>query len=426
MSRIRLLGCGALLGLLVATAAVCFIVYSCTLYRGKPPAKGTLVIRGGRVWDGTGREPVENGIVVIQGERIACLGKECPIPQDAMVVDAEGLTVLPGLVDMHIHFGALVGDDAMRPLPLLLWDYARARPAHRRAFIEAGVTSIRSVGDLIYIVYLKREVAKGKLAGPRIFTAGPIFTAPGGHPASTLFKGNPWLIKHGTRQMAAPEAARAEVRKLASQGVDGIKAVYTDGVQLPRLSLEVLRAIADEAHKHGLWVAVHASSAQEMREAVLAGADTIEHIPSEPLDEEVLALLRERRVTLVPALAVWKGKPERLKLLQANVARAHAAGVRIAAGTDTQGVNMAFGDSLHWELELLVEAGLTPAEALRAATGVAWEMLGVGVLQPGAPADLMLVEGDPLTRIGDVRNVRVVIQGGRVLLDRRKSKCLHN
>jgi enamidase len=225
--------------------------------------------------------------------------------------------------------------------------------------------------------------------------------------------------------MADPEAARAEVRKLASQGVDGIKAVYTDGVQLPRLSLEVLRAIADEAHKHGLWVAVHAGSAQEMREAVLAGADTIEHIPSEPLDEEVLALLRERQVTLVPTLAVWKvqrinqkGEPKRLKLLQANVARAHAAGVRIAAGTDTQGVNMAFGESLHWELELLVEAGLTPPEALRAATGVAWEMLGVGVLQPGAPADLVLVEGDPLTRIGDVRNVRVVIQGGRVLLDR--------
>jgi imidazolonepropionase-like amidohydrolase len=413
-----------------------------------------LLIRRGLLFDGTASAPRANDLLVIEDGRILRLGPDGSKPSGTLEIDAAELAILPGFVDLHVHFGAPVGNDFRRLRPFVILDYLRHRPRHRAAFLRAGITTIRSVGDVVGtvadVLSLKRRAASGTFQGPRVFAAGPLFTAPGGHPASTIYRRSAFLIAHATRQVASVERARSEVRDLAKGGVDGIKAVYdTAGGRLPRLSLEVLRALVDEARLNGLWVAVHTGSATEVRQAVEAGANTIEHGATDGtlLDPETLGLIRSRGVTYVPTLVVvealsqlasarrrpdqypeedWKALvgrmealgPEPLSPLMANVRAANAAGVRIAAGTDAQGPRMAFGASLHREMELLVEAGLSPAQALRAATcdgAAALAAPYLGRLEVGAAADIVLVAGRPWERITDVRRIHTVILAGRIM-----------
>jgi imidazolonepropionase-like amidohydrolase len=418
-----------------------------------------LVIRGGVLFDGTGGSPRENDAIVIEGERITSLAASSPTPDGARLVDATGLSILPGFIDLHVHFGAPVGRDLERSLPLLIWDYARQRPRHRQAFLDAGVTTIRSLGDVVGsprdILDLKRRAAPADFHGPRVFAAGPLFTAPGGHPAGTIYRGNRFLERHATRQVSSAETARSEVRRLARSGVDGIKAVYDSlGGSFPRLDVEVLQAIVDESHGLGLWVSVHTGSADEVRQALLAGADTIEHgaIDGSLLGIDTIELMRSRGVTYVPtlvtleaaaALARTKQRPRQfpddlwraflrradqlgsdpLRSPMENVRAVAAAGVRIGTGTDAQGPQMAFGASLHREQELLVLAGLSPQQALLAATNHAATALhadrDLGTVAVGKLADLVLVAGRPWENIGDVRHLCFVVRGGRLLAPNR-------
>ncbi len=389
----------------------------------------TLIIRGGTLFDGTGGEPAENKVILIEDGRISGIGEGCDIPDGAREIDATGYAILPGLIDLHVHFGAPSKENSDMSFAEMMADYMRQRPDVRKALHEAGVTTIRSVGDMkSSILDLKRQVASGAMAGPRVYCAGPIFTAPGGHPAGTIYKGNPWLIADATRQVDDPEKARAEVQALARKNVDGIKAVY-DGHRAPRLSLEVLEAIIDEAHKHDLWVAVHTHDLQELREAVKAGADSIEHgtYDESQLDAETVEMLKEENVAYVPTLAVfdtYAGPEATPRERMQNVKTAHEAGVLIGAGTDAQGPQMGFGSSLHREMELLVEAGLSPSEAILAATRNAAVTLRVdnelGTIEKGQLADLILVKGKPWETISDIREVRVAIQDGKIVVDLRE------
>jgi imidazolonepropionase-like amidohydrolase len=396
-----------------------------------PPEQQTLVIRGGTLFDGTARESSDNKIILIENGRIAAIGEDCEIPQGAREIDATGYAILPGLIDLHVHFGAPSEENSDMSFTEQISDYTSYRPAVRKALHDAGVTAIRSVRDMKdWILELKRQVASGNLDGPRVYCAGPIFTAPGGHPAGTIYRGNPWLITEATRQVDDPEKARAEVRALARDGVDGIKAVY-DGRRAPRLSLAVLQAIIDETHKHDLWVAVHTHDLQELREAAKAGADSIEHgtYDESRLDVETVEMLKEENVACVPTLAgfdTYAGLGASPRERMENVKTVWEAGVLIGAGTDTQGPRMAFGRSLHREMELLVEAGLTPSEAILAATRNAAVTLRVddelGTIEKGKLADLILVKGKPWETISDIREVRVVIQDGKVVVDLREQR----
>jgi len=421
------------MGLILVTAVLLFLAYNYDLYKGHSACEGTLVIHGGTLFDGTGIAPYKNIIIVIKNDRIVSVGNRAEVPSDATRVDATGLFIMPGLIDLHVHFGAPSQENSGQSFPRMMWDYIRQRPAVRRALHEAGVTTIRSVGDAKNsILGLKKQIASRDLAGPRVYCVGPIFTAPGGHPAGTIYKGNPWLIKNATRQVSDPNAARTEVQKLAHEGVDGIKAVYSGGGKLPRLSLHVLQAIIDEAHKQSLWVAVHTASIKEVREAVRAGANTIEHgvTRKSQLDSATIALLREKNVTYIPTLAVAAamlkpGKEEAMKLVMQNTKAAKDAGIRIGSGTDTQGKRMSFGESMHRELELLVQAGLSPEESLLSATRDAAIALqadkDLGTIESGKIADLVLIDGEPWKQINDLRRIRLVIQAGRVVVDKRQS-----
>jgi enamidase len=339
-----------------------------------------------------------------------------------------------------------------------MWDQARQRPRIRRALHAAGITTVRELGNVgDTALRLARQIASRRLAGPRVFAVGPVFTAPFGMPAATEFGGNLYLIENATRQVSDQERAREEVRRLVRDGADGIAAVLDAGVvdRLPRLAPDVLRAAAAEAHRLGVWVAVSTGRRRDIREAIEAGADTIQYGPlhDAPLDPETVSLLAARDVTYVPVLAgveeflAWVERDERpdglpaetwrlirervdrvgpggvLEPLLTSVHRASTAGVRLGTGTSAR----TFGPSLHRELELLVAAGLSPTAALLAATRDAARAVraerDLGTLAPGKLADLVVVAGRPWERIGDVREVRLVVQGGRVVVDHGRTEC---
>ena len=401
-----------------------------------------LALVNARLIDGTGSEPVENAAIVIEGERIREVGSGAGHPQAAEVIDVNGMTVMPGLIDCHLHLGGFVTD---RPdwqfsffdlLPFFV-DYFRNFALRRKLAIENGVTTIRSAGDNYpHIIKLRDKIQSGRLVGPRIVAPGPIFTAPEGHPAGTIYKRNRYIVEHATRQVGDPETARVEVRKLAEGGVDCIKAVYDDidlmdsTHELPRLSFDVLKAIVDEAHRHNLRAMVHTGRVEEVRDAVDVGVDSIEHgiLPGvlAEYDDEVIRMMLDRGTYYVPTLcAPWafmKQYPEALSNSQRAVKQLHDEGVKIALGTDSGLPGVKIGAAVHRELELLVEAGLTPMEAIMAGTRNAAENLGkgsdLGTVEEGKLADLTVVVGNPLERIGDTRGIQMVIKSGRILVGR--------
>jgi enamidase len=353
---------------------------------------------------------------------------------------------LPGLIDCHLHLGGLtvdqpgkaIGKVSVKDMASFFWDYLR-NYAHRRLLaIEYGVTTIRSAGDHYpHIIGLRDKIAAGKLSGPRIFAPGPSITAPGGHPAGTIYKGNRYIIENAVRQIANVNSAREEVRRLAEGGVDCIKAIYSDidpmdiTHKVPRLSLDVLEALSDEAHHHNLRLMVHTGSPKETMDAVKAGANSIEHgiLPgadSAEFEDELVKMMLDKGTFFVPTLAIaWAYKeayPTVFSGLKTTVKKLHSAGVKIAAGTDSGTPGVVIGKGLHKELELMIEAGISPMEAIMAGTRNAADNLGraseLGTIEPGKLADIIAVSGDPLKDIGNMREIKLVIKDGKPLVSR--------
>jgi imidazolonepropionase-like amidohydrolase len=405
-----------------------------------------LALTNVRLIDGTGHDPIENMAIIIDGNRIKNVGLVTSYPDNTNVVDLRGLTVMPGLIDCHLHLGGLtvdkpgkaIGKVSLKDMASFFLDYSR-NYAHRRWLaIENGVTTIRSAGDHYpHIIKLRDKIAAGKLVGPRIFAPGPTITAPGGHPAGTIYKGNRYIIKNATRQIAEVSGAREEVRKLVEGGVDCIKAIYSDinpmdiTHKVPRLSLDVLEALADEAHQHNLRLMVHTGSPKETMDAIKAGADSIEHgiLPgadSTEFEDDLVKMMLDKGTFFVPTLAIaWAYKeayPAVFSGLKQTVKILHSAGVNIAAGTDSGTPGVVIGKGLHKELELMVEAGISPMEAITAATRNAADNLGkaneLGTIEPRKLADIIAVSGDPLKDIRDTREIKLVIKDGKILVNR--------
>jgi hypothetical protein len=237
-----------------------------------------------RMFDGTDRPPFVSRYLVIEEGQIVQVDA-ATAPAGAERLDGTDLALLPGLVDFHVHLWAPDGADLRRSQPELMAEMTGGRPAARRALVEAGVTTVRSVGDPVGgpadVLGLRRQVVE-RAPGPRLFCTGPLLTGPDGHPA---FLGNPMAMEMMTRRVRSAEEARARVAELVAMGVDGIKVLYDDGGGLLALM-----------------------PVETMRAAVEAGADTLEHSPARGrLDEATLALMRERGVLLVPTLAVREG-----------------------------------------------------------------------------------------------------------------------
>jgi imidazolonepropionase-like amidohydrolase len=389
----------------------------------------TLVLVGASLIDGSGAEPVRGRAVVVEGDRITQVVDDARAPRGRRI-DLSGCTLLPGLINCHVHlcFGAEADPvRVMRDEPYALTALKVLRRAQET--VEAGVTMVRDLGGRDYAEFaVRRAVAEGLFPGPRILGAGRPVCMTGGH-------GNAI-----GREADGPDDARKAVREQLKAGADVIKLIATGGVMTPgvepgspQLTLEEMRAAIEEATKAGRRTAAHAQGSTGIADAIEAGITTIEH--GIFLTDEIVAAMKRKGVFLVATLAapaaisaggLAAGIPDYMvrksdAVVTAHVAsfrRAHEAGARIAAGADS-GTPLNPHGSLLPELELMVKYGMTPLEAIRSATSVAAEALGLGGetgrVAEGHAADLLAVTGDPAERIGALGDVRLVLARGAII-----------
>jgi imidazolonepropionase-like amidohydrolase len=387
---------------------------------------------GGTLIDGNGGPPVRDATVVIDGDTIAEVGQQRDFGSEVTVIDVAGKTVMPGLIDCHAHF-AHWGMNLIAHQDKSLMLLAAETVAALRTTLEAGCTTARDLGGLE--AGFREAVARSLIAGPRLQCSLVIVSPTNGIVDPTTAQGlaSPLLPGLPGPGCNGPYEARAKVREVLRQGADVIKIASTGGVSSPKVdprrqlfTREEVEAIVDEAHMAGVTVTCHALGGPGLLMAVRAGVDCIEH--GGWLDEETVAEMAKRGTWYVPTFAVyrWHGTigPE-FKQIRArgmredhlkSFALAREAGVRIAMGTDIGGYG--YGDTA-LELELLVEAGLSPAEAIKVSTRRSSECLRidreVGTLERGKQADLLVLDGDPLHDISMLRkreSLALVMKGG--------------
>jgi imidazolonepropionase-like amidohydrolase len=409
---------------------------------------------GGRLIDGHGGRPIENSVVLIEGERIRAVGRvgEVAIPEGAEVISTEGMSVLPGLWDMHVHL-MIVGhgdyDHWDKTYPPLF--RSTIMPAAAKQLLLAGVTSARDLGaPLEDILAVRDAINRGEIPGPTLYVAGP-FLQHEPYPGTEAFR---WGIK-------GPDDARAKVRRLAEAGVDVIKLIDQD-----QMTMDEVRAIVDEAHKRGLPVAAHSHRVEEIRRGFQAGVDCFEHTglgtaPEYPPD--VFELMKGRANTLFwtptisplllyqetrdvfperiddprwqeglprqvvddirqslahpESLTYFQYVPARRPTLQRKFEQLRQSGAILLIGTDS-GVPLNFHSDATWrEIDAWVRVfGVDPMDALRAATF--WPAVAmkkekeVGTVSPGKVADVIAVRGDVLKHLDLLQDVDLVIKRG--------------
>jgi imidazolonepropionase-like amidohydrolase len=381
-----------------------------------------MIVRAGIFYDGTLEPPKTNVDLVIEGGRIAeirAAGGEC---------DVEARCVTPGLVNAHAHLEASGEPDMMGMIQTTTPNQRLLRAVQNACkSVKAGVTTIRDVGSSNRIAADVRDaIDEGRIPGPRMRAAGNVLCMTGGHG---------WPIG---RAIDSPWDARKAVREQMMAGADCIKLIATGGVltkgAVPgnaQLHPDELAGAIEEAHRHGLRVAAHAIGTQGIKNALEAGIDSIEH--GTLLDDEAIALFKERGAYLVPTLSaptcilahledghqphyvVEKARGLGDAML-ANIRRAYEGGVRIAGGSDA-GTPYNYHEDYAQEVGLMSSMlGMTPQQALHAATNVAAELIGLhrGLLAIGEPADLLVLRGDVGQDVRALRDPQIVLKGGAI------------
>ena len=412
------------------------------LLAGTTAAADTL-IHAGSLIDGDARRAVNDRTVRVRGDVIVAIedGFTTPATGDT-VIDLRDSTVMPGLMDMHVHLtGQYSPRSNLNRFILNEADYAFDAAKYARRTLDAGFTVVRNVGaPMNVVIALRKAIEAGDVAGPMIFAAGSSLASTGGHGDPTTgwaahFEADP-DAKDGV--VNGVEDARKAVRQRYKDGADWIKITATGGVlsvakngQNPQFTMEELQAIVDTAADYGMRVAAHAHGAEGMKRAVLAGVASIEH--GTYMTEEVMDLMIERGTWFVPTIMAgnWVAEkatidgffPELVRpkaaaigpIIADTFARAYRRGVPIVFGTDT-GVS-AHGDNAI-EFALMVEGGMPPMEAIQSATSVAADFLDIGDthgrLLEGYQADIVAVPGNPLEDIGLMQQVGFVMKGGTV------------
>ena len=387
-----------------------------------------LVIRNVRLIDGTGTAPVSQVSVEVTGSAISWIGSESSRPKRNVHqedINGQGLTLIPGIIDCHEHF---TGDGGMDAMERLLNDtqeeFTLKAVGNCRRALMSGVTTARDVGARFGInINIAQQTAAGAVLGPRVIASGEWFQYPGTWPAGL------------TRTTETPEELLLGIQDMIQRGAGLIKVGATgfraDGSQFPSMSPEALEVAVRASHEAGLKIAAHCHGFEGTRLAVEAGIDSIEH--GTYVDEPTVRLMAEKGTYLVPTMSTWDARErlanqmgwskdqmadiyDRKENSIASFKRALQAGVRIATGTDAGGSPARHGFVAR-EIELMVDSGMTPQAALEASTKVAAELLGVqdqvGTIEVGKQADMVLIDGDPHSDIGALRNVWAVFQGGR-------------
>ena len=406
-----------LIGFFIIAGLAFVFAYQHDIYTWKNPQQD-IYISNGSLFDATSEQTRTNpGILVSQGE-IVCIGSDCEVPSYAIKIDSTGKSIMPGLIDLHGHFFGGKQPSKDDSVLATIWDQLRFLPSVREDLLKAGVTSFRSLGDIAPAIFdLKKSLSQDMLAGPRLFIAGPIFTVAGGHP--TQRKDIPaWVLQLMTFQSDSPEQVSAKIEQLVAQGIDGVKVVYqghTDDhndIEMPRMSKTTLQAITRLAQEKGLWVAAHTGAQNETIEAIETGITSVEHgiRHGNLIRQDTLDAVLKYDVTYVPTL----GREPKGHL---NIAKLAKANVRLGVGTDSP-VKQHGKFSYHQELKRLVDAGLTPTQAIIAATRNGAITLKkankLGTIEQGKLADILIVDGRPWENIEDIAKINTVIINGRL------------
>ncbi len=400
---------------------------------------GSTIVKGARLLDVRKGVYIENAAIWIEGERIREVGGVADVqshaPKDAKIVDLGLSTLLPGLIDCHTHIMARF-DDSENGYVLGLATKSQAARALEGAYdaritLEAGYTTVRDVeneGSDYADVALRDAINQGLAVGPRMQVATRAIAAVGQY--------NPFGVSAdltnfptGAQMVSGVEEARRAAREQIGHGADLIK-VYADWDN-PTLTVDEIRVIVEEAHRQKKKVAAHATTPEGIKNALLAGVDSIEH--GHRINREDLEMMKEKGTFLVPTIGVIDAfmasnnrplTPEQSKRrdnfmqgLQFEVQTAKSLGVKMATGYDASSAERQ-GKNAE-ELVALVKRGLTPVEVIQAATINAAELLGwqdkVGALEPGHFADVIAVQGDPLKDVSELQRVKFVMKGGIVV-----------
>jgi imidazolonepropionase-like amidohydrolase len=404
------------------------------------PAQVTA-IRAGKLIDPDSGTVLSGETILIRAGKIEAVGNNVTVPPNATMIDLTNMTVLPGLIDCHTH----LADGAHDGEPLGQFKKTAAQVAlesvpNARAMLESGFTAVRDVGAYRALgdIALRDAINRGDIVGPRMFVAGAYVTVSGGAGALTGLAPDiqlPWDLRYG--EANSPWEVRKVIRQLAHDGVDHIKtlssgAVLTHGSdpKSQEFTLEELRAAVDEASHFGLRVEAHAHSAEGIKNAIRAGVASVEHATM--IDDEGIALAKQNGTYLDMDIydeeCIQEGGRKGTvpkdflehdaqlgQIQRDNFRKAVAAGVKMSFGTDA-GV-CAYGTSGK-QFAFMVQYGMTPLQAIQAATSNAADLLGhakeIGSIKPGKFADIIAVTGDPLTDIRLLENVQFVMKDGKV------------
>ncbi len=408
----------------------------------QPVPSARVAVRAGHLLDVKSGQYLENQVILVEGGRIQKVGPaaDVQIPSDAKVVDLSNRTVLPGLIDCHTHltFSPFLG--AYRALSESVPREALLGARNARVTLGAGFTTVRNVGASGYSdVALRDAINAGDVPGPRMLVSGPPIGITGGHADENLLAPEFHYSADGVAD--GVPAVMAKVRENIKYGADVIKFMATGGVlsegdnpALEQYSPEEMRAIIETAHRLGRKVATHAHGALGIRDAVLAGVDSVEH--GSFINEEGIQLMKQHGTYLVPTLYLMDWFMENYQKMgltenmiakarvvmpaaRENVGHAIREGVKIAFGTDA--AVYPHGLNAH-EFPVMVKLGMTPLAAIQAATVNAADLLGwsdrVGAIEPGKYADLIAVDGDPLQDVSLLEHVDFVMKGGETVTDR--------
>jgi imidazolonepropionase-like amidohydrolase len=420
----------------------------------KPPAR-VVYVRAGRLIDGISSQAREGVVIILEGDRIKRVGDadSINIPDGAEVIDLTKATILPGLIDCHTHLQSRADRyEDIYSFKTTPFQRGFGAVIHARKTLEAGFTTVRDVGSAPFLaVDLRDWIEEGYVVGPRIVASGPGISQTGGHGDLNHYSPQTRVTmfpeERDFRIADGADQVRHVVRAQIKYGVDLIKIHASGGVLsrgdqpgAPQFTLEELKVAVEEAHRTGRKVAAHAHGTEGIKNAILAGVDSIEH--GSLIDDEGIRLMKERGTYLVADIYnddYLLGKAKELKipdeyiekekqigrLQRENFARAVRAGVKVAFGTDA-GV-YPHGDNAK-QFAYMVQYGLTPAEAIRSATSEAAKLLGrensVGRISEGHFADLIAVADDPLDDIRALERVGFVMKAGTVYVDRLTGRNL--
>jgi len=401
-----------------------------------------LVIVGGRVWDGTGTDPRPATVVVRDDRIVGVQPASASLPADATRIDASGGFVMPGMIDSHVHLTSTgAANSELQRLKDLIPLQALRGAANARTMMTAGFTTVRDLSAPGFVnVAIRQAFDEGFAVGPRVLAAGMSLTVPGGH-GDSYYRPDVSVAREGI--VNGPDEARRAVREWVKMRVDLIKLLVTGGVMTDGSDVgalqwtpEELAAAIGQAHQLGVRVAGHCHGAAGVKAAVKVGLDTVEH--GTMLDEEAVALMAGHGTFLVPTIIAGKHivdhgtaggiaphvvrKGEQIgEWHHKSVQMAHKAGVKIAFGTDCGTPFNRPGENA-LELGYMVECGLSPSDALQSATRIAADASAlsdrIGTLEAGKIADLIVVNGDPLSNItvmAETTAIAYVVKGGKVV-----------